>query len=252
MTIDLSGQTVLVTGASRGIGRALARSVGAAGATVALHANRSRNAVETLAGDLGNDSFACTADLTDPHAAVTLWSEVTERARRVHAVVNNAAVAQAASPEASLDDWLDVWDRTMAVNLRAVAVICRLAAGHFAEHGGGRIVNVASRAAFRGDTPAYTAYAASKAGVVALTRSIARGHGADGVAAFVLAPGFTRTDMAQPFIETYGEDYATSDLALPRMTEPEDLAPMVTLLVSGRADHATGTTIDMNAGSYVH
>ena len=127
-----------------------------------------------------------------------------------------------------------------------------MAVAHFQQHGGGRIINVASRAAFRGDTPDYMAYAASKGGLVALTRSLARGFGKDGICAFTLAPGFTRTDMAQDFIDAYGEDYATSDLALNTLTAPEDIAPTAVFLASGYADHATGATIDLNAGSYVH
>ena len=93
---------------------------------------------------------------------------------------------------------------------------------------------------------------ASKAGMVALTRSIARGFGRQGICAFVIAPGFVRTDMAKDALEQYGEAHVSGDLALDRLTEPEDLAPLVTLLASGLADHATGTSIDVNAGSYVH
>jgi NAD(P)-dependent dehydrogenase (short-subunit alcohol dehydrogenase family) len=140
----------------------------------------------------------------------------------------------------------------MHVNLRAPELLCRHALPHFRERGDGRIISVASRAAFRGDTSDYVTYAASKAGLVALTRSIARGFGDDGVKAFTLAPGFTRTDMARDFIDTYGEEHATSDLALDELTEPEDIAPFVVFLASGHADHATGATIDVNAGSYVH
>ena len=140
----------------------------------------------------------------------------------------------------------------MAINLRAVELLCRLGIRHFQEHGGGRIINVASRAAFRGDIPEYMAYAASKGGVVALTRSIARAFGKDGICAFVIAPGWVRTQMAQDFIDEYGEEAATKDLALDRMTEPADLAPLVVLLASGLADHSTGGTFDVNAGSYVH
>ena len=153
-----------------------------------------------------------------------------------------------AAPTAS---WSESWDRTMAVNLKATELLCRLAIGHFQTRGGGRILNVASRAAFRGDTPDYMAYAASKGGMIALTRSIARGFGKDGICAFALAPGFVRTDMAQAFIDQYGEGIATNDLALSRLTEPDDLAPIAVLLASGLADHATGTSIDINAGSYV-
>ena len=118
--------------------------------------------------------------------------------------------------------------------------------------GGGRIVNISSRAAFRGDQPDYLAYAASKAGLVALTRSLARAYGKDGIVAFNVAPGFTRTEMAQDFIDQYGEDYAVSDIALTRLTEPKDIAPTLVFLASGLADHATGATIDINAASYVH
>ena len=104
----------------------------------------------------------------------------------------------------------------------------------------------------RGDTPDYLAYAASKGALVALTRSIARGYGKDGITAFNVAPGFTRTEMAQDFIDQYGEDFAMAGAALPEMTRPEDIAPIVVLLASGLADHATGATVDVNAGSYVH
>ena len=96
------------------------------------------------------------------------------------------------------------------------------------------------------------AYAASKGGVVSLTRSIARAYGKDGIKAFNIAPGFTRTDMAEEFIKAYGEEHAMQDIALDKLTEPKDIAPMVTFLASGMADHATGCTIDINAGSYVH
>ena len=137
------------------------------------------------------------------------------------------------------------------INLRAVDLLCRLAVDHFQQHGGGRIINVASRAAFRGDDPEYMAYAASKGGVVAMTRSIARAFGKAGICAFVLAPGFVRTEMAQVSIDEHGEDHITRDLALDRLTEPSDLAPLVVLLASGLADHTTGSTFDINAGSYV-
>lgn len=250
--LDLAGLHVLVTGASRGIGRAAAEALALAGATVGVHYHRNEVAAQALADALGKGARIFQADLADADAAAGLFAEAVAAFGRVDVLVNNAGVAEGVALDADAGDWLAVWERTMAVNLRAVGVLCRAAAAHFVEHGGGRIVNVASRAAFRGDTPEYVAYAASKAGVVALTRSLARGLGKQGVVAFTLAPGFTRTDMAQPFIDQYGADYATSDLALDRMTEPEDIAPTVVFLASGQMDHATGCTIDLNAGSYVH
>jgi 3-oxoacyl-[acyl-carrier protein] reductase len=251
MHIDLTGKTVLVTGASRGIGRALAEGLAAAGATVAVHFNESRAAADAMAESLANDARAFQADLAEPASCERLFDSVVEAYGRLDVLVNNAGIAIKVPFDAATDEWRTDWDRTMAVNLRAVELLGRRAVHHFQQHDGGRIINIASRAAFRGDTAEYMTYAASKGGVVSLTRSIARAFGKDGVCAFVVAPGFVRTEMAQEAIDEYGEDFVTSDLALDRLTEPADLTPLVVLLASGLADHATGTSIDVNAGSYV-
>lgn len=252
MTIDLSGQTILVTGASRGIGRGIAEGLAEAGATVAVHYGRRRALGEAVAGRCGRGAQVFGADLTDVEATAGLFEAVVAAYGRVDALVNNAGVAIAAPLDAPDAVWGQAWEATFFVNVRAAELLTRHALRHFRQHGGGRLVHIASRAAFRGDTPDYMAYASSKAALVALSRSVARGFGRDGITSFVVAPGFTRTDMAQDFIDTYGEDYAVQDTALGQMAEPRDLAPLVTLLVSGLADHATGATIDVNSGSYVH
>ena len=252
MHVDVSNQTVLVTGASRGIGRAIARRFAEAGAKVAAHFFRNEGRARELV-DAHPDHIALfQADLAEPSQCASLFGRVLERFGHVHTLVNNAGVAVSMPIRMDLVDWKAAWDRTVAVNLCAAELLCRQAILHFREHDGGRIINIASRAAFRGDTPEYMTYAASKGGLVALTRSIARGFGNDGIRAFIVAPGFVRTDMAQDFIDVYGEDYALRGLATERLTEPEDVAPTVVFLASGLADHATGTTIDINAGSYVH
>ncbi len=240
---------MLVTGASRGIGAAIARRLAASGARVAVHYGKEKTAAEDLARQIGARAFG--ADLASATACVSLWQEVADCYGVVHGLVNNAGVALGSPLTTATDTWLADWNHTLAVNLTAAGLLCRAALAHFEKQHNGRIINIASRAAFRGDTPDYLAYAASKGGLVALTRSIARGFGKHGIKAFLVAPGFTRTDMAQPFIDQYGEKFASGDIALERLTEPEDIAPTIAFLLSGLADHATGSTIDLNAGSYV-
>lgn len=252
MDLDLSNQTILVTGASRGIGRAAAEALADTGATVAVHYGRSEDAAAEVVAACGRGARAFQADLSTLEATDALIERVVDAYGRLDALVLNAGVAVPTPLGNDTQSWGDAWAETMHVNLRAPELLCRHALDHFRSRSGGRIISVASRAAFRGDTPDYMTYAASKAGLVALTRSIAREFGTDGVKAFTLAPGFTRTDMAQDFIEEYGEAHATSDLALNELTEPADVAAVVVFLASGHADHATGTTVDVNAGSYVH
>jgi 3-oxoacyl-[acyl-carrier protein] reductase len=244
MTIDLQGQTILVTGASRGIGRAIAQKLLDSGGRVLAHFNRTPpdiSGAETLQADLA--SVDQTEDLFDRASQIT---------GRLDCLVLNAGIAHSAPIDAPLDIWLERWQETIAVNLRASEHLTRRMISHVrGREGLGRIIYVASRAAFRGDTPDYLAYAASKAGMVAIARSVARGCGKDGIRSFVIAPGFTRTEMAQEFIDQYGEEFASKDVATERMTEPNDIAPLVVMLASGLADHATGCTIDINAASYV-
>ncbi len=254
MQVDLSDKVVLITGASRGIGRAIALQAGHAGATVALHYRARTDEAESVASEIPRSALY-QADLSDVQACHGLIEEVIVGHGRVDVLVNNAGMAVPADLDASDEDWQRVWEMTLNVNLRAPELLTRLVLRHFLSQGGTpghlRIVNVASRAAFRGDTPEYTAYAASKGGLVALTRTIARGYGRRGVRAFTVAPGFTETEMAQDFIDRYGE-HVVGDLSLERLTRPEDVAPIVIFLASGHADHATGATVDVNGGSYVH
>jgi len=252
MNVDLEGKVALVTGASRGIGKAIATHLAQSGAHVAVHCNKNIAMADESATKLGNHAVAFQADLAKAHECEALMQKVIRKYGRIDVLVNNAGIAQFVDSEASNNTWLHVWEKTMAVNAQATALLCRLAIKHYRIQDGGRIINIASRAAFRGDTAEYMIYAASKGAVVSLTRSIARAYGKDGIKAFVVAPGFVRTDMAQDAIDSYGEEFVRSDFALNNLTEPEDIAPIVILLASGLVDHATGTSIDINAGSYIH
>ncbi len=251
MTIDLKGKIVLVTGASRGIGSAIAEGLAKAGATVAVHCNSNLDRAQELASKCSHQSAAFSADLSFPRNAISLFTKVIDTYGRLDVLVNNAGVAISSDLFENDETWLTDWEQTFSVNLTSLALLCKKSIEHFKNQDSGIIINISSRAAFRGDTQDYLAYAASKGGVVALTKSIARAFGKQNILAYSVAPGFTKTEMAQDFIDAYGEDFATKDLALNELTKPEDIAPTVVFLASGLAKHATGTTIDINAGSYV-
>lgn len=252
MQISLKNQRILVTGASRGIGRAIAEQLSTSGAEVLIHFNQSLEDAESLQKTLPTPSHLAPCDLADLGQVQGWLPELVNQYGKIDAVVNNAGIAISMPDDAPSAQWLAAWKQTMTVNVDALAIICKEFLEHARKNRNGRLINISSRAAFRGDTPDYMAYAASKSAMVGLTRSIARHYGKEGIKAFLIAPGFVRTDMAQGFMEQYGEDFALNDIALNRLTEPKDIAPMVALLCSGMADHATGSTIDINAGSYVH
>lgn len=250
--INLSGKVVLITGGSRGIGAVTAQTLGKAGADVILHYSNNFDAASAIAESLGRKHcHLVQADLTQENAATSLWQEAIAWQGKIDVLVNNAGIMPPARVDDELDVWNKAWQNTLQVNLIAVADLCREAIRHFQMRQGGIIINVASRAAFRGDGTDYMQYAASKGGVVALTRSIARGFAAANILAYVVAPGFVRTDMAEQFIQDYGEESVTREIPLGKIAPPEDVAHVIAFLASGLAPHATGTTIDINGASYV-
>ncbi|MEZ4849935.1 MAG: SDR family oxidoreductase [Bacteroidia bacterium] len=251
MKISLKDKVVLVTGGSRGIGKSIVEALSQAEATIAVHYRSTKDAAEALATKAGHNSRAFQADLGNPQDVYRLSREVIDYYGVVDVLVNNAGIAISINDKMEAEPWQSGWEKTLQVNLIAAAQLCKDLIPGMAEKGNGRIIHIASRAAFRGDIPDYMAYAASKGGMVALSKSIARGYGKQGIKSFVIAPGFTRTEMAQQFIDEFGEELAMKDLALPTLTEPEDVAPTVVFLASGMMDHATGTSIDINGGSYV-
>jgi NAD(P)-dependent dehydrogenase (short-subunit alcohol dehydrogenase family) len=251
MKIDLKNKVVLFTGATGGIGAASVRALAQYGATIAVHGHtQSRKAVQ-LARIIGNRSQPFFADLSQSKNAEKLFKTVLGVYGRINVLVNNAGLYHASPMNKSTDGWLADWDKTMTVNLTSAAILCRSAVRHFRKLGGGRIINIASRAAWRGDTKDYLAYAAAKAGMVAMSKTIARAYGKDNIQSFVIAPGYVRTPMTAKYIREHGTVSIIRELALNKMTGPEDVAPTIVFLASGLMDHATGGTIDINAGSYV-
>jgi len=252
MNISLKSQRILVTGASRGIGRAIAKQLSESGAEVIIHFNSNEEEASKLKSELVDPSFVERCDLADSSKVIGFIPRLVEKYGPITGIVNNAGIAKSAPDDLPTDQWAKIWNETFQVNTTSLGILCKEFIDQAKENNTGRIVNISSRAAFRGDTTDYLAYAASKGALVSLTRSIARYYGKVGIKAFLIAPGFTRTDMAKEILSEYGEDFALNDIALTELTKPEDIAPMVTLLCSGMADHATGASIDINAGSYVH
>ena len=251
MNISLINKVILVTGGSRGIGKAIALALGASGATIALHYANNRVGAEEVLAQLPPNSSLFQGDFSQAEDPKKVMDQVLEKYGRLDVLVNNAGIAIDLPLSQPWEQWQSGWEKTLQVNLVSAGILSKLAIKTFQQHGGGRIIHIASRAAFRGDVPGYMAYAASKGGMVALSRSIARYFGKDDIHSFVVAPGFTHTEMAQQFIDEFGEEIVKKDLALNELTQPADVAPTVVFLASGLMDHATGCTIDINAGSYV-
>jgi len=249
---NLTGKTVLVTGGSRGIGAAIARAIGASGGRVLVHYARNRAAADAVRRDIGAERcHLIQADLAVPGEVDRLWSEALSLSPRIDVLVNNAGIFEDVRVDDPIADWRAAWARVLQVNLLAPADLCRAAIQHFREHGGGKIINVASRAAFRGEAPDEMPYGASKGALVTLTKTIARGFAADGVLAFAIAPGFTDTDMVTGTMTAEAIAEATRDIPLGAMASPEEIGQLAAFLCDDRVRHMTGATFDVNGASYV-
>jgi NAD(P)-dependent dehydrogenase (short-subunit alcohol dehydrogenase family) len=228
---------ILVTGTSRGIGAAILAAL--EGHNVVGHSTR------------GSDREIA-SDLAERGAGDRIWREALERlGGRIDVLVNNAGIFEAAPIEQEAASWIAQWERTMQVNLTASAELCRLAVLHFRESGGGRIVNVASRAAYRGDSPQHWHYAASKAGMIGMTKSIARGYAGENILAFAVCPGFTMTGMAEDYLDSRGGAKLLADIPLGRVADAAEVAETVRWLAMDAPASATGAVIDVNGASYV-
>jgi NAD(P)-dependent dehydrogenase (short-subunit alcohol dehydrogenase family) len=249
----LEDKVVLVTGGSRGIGAVTVETLHAAGAAVILHYGQGEAEAREIATQLSSNRIHLVqADLSQPGAAQELWSQALAWRDSIDAVVNNAATMPAAAIADDWETWSTAWQQTLQVNLVAVADLCREAISYFQRTNGGILINMASRAAFRGDGPEFMPYAASKGGIVALTRTIARGFAQDGILAYTIAPGFVHTERIDQVMAERGSDYVTRDIPLGAPASPQDIANLIAFLVASMAPHATGATFDINGASYFH
>lgn len=244
--IDMSGKTVLVTGGSRGIGAATVRQVVGCGGRAIVHYGSNRNAAQALADQVGaGNVHLCQADLLSVASTEKLWDDALAWQGHIDVLVNNAGVYEKCPISSPVEEWLDGWDRTMRINLLSAAQLCRRAVLHFRSRGGGILINVSSRAGHRGDSIDHLQYGASKAGMLALNRSIARNCAKDGILAYGVAPGFVQTDMVRNVIEEQGLAKMSQLYPTGRITTPEEVASVIVFLASGIAPQTTGNTIDL-------
>ncbi len=228
---------ILLTGASRGIGAAARTLFEAAGHRVIGQSTA------------GGDGLIA-ADFARAGAGAALWDAALALAGRIDVLVNNAGVFEPAAIEDETA-FETAWTRSLAINLQASADLCRLAVLHFQAQGGGRIINVASRAGHRGDSPRHWHYAAAKGGMLAMTKTIARGYARDNILAFGVTPGFTMTGNADDYLASRGGDRLLADIPLGRVASAEEVAETIRWLASEAPASLTGATLDVNGASYV-
>ena len=231
---------ILITGASRGIGAAAYALLKTHGHEVRGHST------------LGSDELIA-GDLADPEAPRKIWeTALDELGGQIDVLVNNAGIYEAVPDNATDEEWHAAWNRTLRINLEATADLSKLAVSQFLDLGiPGRIVNIASRAAFRGDSPQHWHYSASKAGMVAMTRTIARGYASEGILCFAVAPGFTVSEMTEEYLAGRGGAKIVADIPLGRVATTDEVAEVIRWLAIDAPPSATGSVIDVNGASYV-
>ncbi|MFJ9579753.1 SDR family NAD(P)-dependent oxidoreductase [Streptomyces sp. NPDC101191] len=253
MNLPTHGRRVLVSGASRGLGRAVARAFAAHGDRVAVHyGSRADEARETLDSLDGTGHALVSGDLSDPAGAAHVADTAAEALGGLDVLVNNAAVNLPHPPATTpYEEWVALWQRHVSVNLLGTAYLSHRAAARMIEAGtGGRIVNIGSRGAFRGE-PDHPAYGATKAAVHALGQSLAVALAPHGIGVASVAPGFFATERVAPRLTGQEGEAIRAQSPFGRVAGPEEIAAAVLWLASPEAEWSSGTVLDMNGASYL-
>jgi NAD(P)-dependent dehydrogenase (short-subunit alcohol dehydrogenase family) len=252
LNFNFPGKTVLVTGASRGIGKAIATAFAQAGATVAVHYHQQQQVAEEVRESLaGKGHILVQADLADASAVEQMVQQAIAQLGKIDVLVNNAGIYQEHPlNQTSYQDWQTAWQQTIGVNLIGAVNVSYCVARHMIERRSGRIINVTSRGAFRGE-PTATAYAASKAGLNAFSQSLAQHLAPHNIFVTAVAPGWVATDMTRAILESPAGEAIRQQSPLNRVASPEDVAHTVLFLASEGAEYLTGTIVDVNGASYL-
>lgn len=253
INFDFSGKNVLITGGSRGIGKATAILFAQLNAGVIITYRANREEAERTLKELDGRGMhkAFCLDVADPEAIEKVFSEVTDLYGHIDVVVNNAGIfTEHRIADIGFSEWQARWNETISVNLTGAANVCYLAARHMIEKGGGKIVNISSRGAFRGE-PGHPAYGASKAGLNSLSQSLAQYLAPYNITVGVVAPGFTETDMAAEVLNGPAGDSIKRQSPLNRVAQPVEVARTVVMFAAEGFEYMTGGIIDVNGASYL-
>ena len=252
MNPDLSGKSVLVTGASRGIGREIARQFAEHGARIVIHYHKNRQAAEkTMAGLPDNSHLLLAADLSDAAAVADLAQKAMKTMGKIDVLVNNAGIYEF-HPVATtaFEQWRQSWEKTIFTNLMGPAHLTYHVARQMMTSGGGKIINITSRGAFRGE-PTAPAYGASKAGLNAFSQSMAQAMAPHNIFIYAIAPGFVETEMAESVLTGREGDAIRAQSPLNRVARPAEVARVALFLAAEDTDYLTGSIIDVNGASYL-
>lgn len=250
--LDFTGKVLLITGSSRGIGRSIAQLFATRGARIAVHYHTNRVAAEeTLSSLDGSGHVVVRGDIANPEDVAAMVDEVVAQLGRIDVLVNNAAIYEDHPlAEVSYETWRSSWRAVIDTNVIGVANTCYCAGRHMINQGGGRIVNVSSRGAFRGE-PTGPAYGASKAALNSMSQSLAKYLAPYNISVGVVAPGFVETDMARESLSGQSGVEIRSQSPFNRVARPEEVAYAVLFLASEGAEFMTGAIIDVNGASYL-
>jgi len=250
--MNLKNKTSLITGASRGIGRAIAQSFAKAGSDVIVHYNQDQNAAEETLRQLpSGNHYIIQANVEDAQSLQVMVNQISRQNEKIDILVNNAGIYETYDVMAlTFAQWQDIWQRTLSINLTGAANLSFLIAREMNKNHSGRIINISSRGAFRGE-PNAVAYGASKAGMNAMGQSLAVALAPFGISVYTIAPGFVQTDMTETILQGPEGENIRQQIPLGRVASPEELAKTALFLASDAPPSMTGCIIDINGASYL-
>ncbi len=248
----MKNKVIIITGSSRGIGKAAALMLAESGAKIIVHYSKNEELAKEVLAQLGeNGLFTVKADLGNEDEIKNMIDFVLSKVDKIDVLVNNAGAHINMKPiENPFDFWFNDWKKTIQTNLTGTACLSYLVAKHMANKGGGRIINISSRGAFRGE-PESWAYGACKAGLNSLGQSMAKALAPQNVFVFTIAPGFVATEMSEKILSSPQGNEIRNQSPFARVAKPEEVAKIISFFAAEAPEFMTGCIVDINGASYL-